>query len=166
MVIAWLRYTFSDPLLTYLYRNDNTPSILQSRKLIRLQKKSIIMLCWASPRTLPTSNSKPLIACEGIHDWLIPRLPSMYTFIVLSMRSNSILNGCLRFLSLHVYWQTIVTQFSTYRMRSLQFHPDKPNGNTAAFQRIADAYQVHNMTIFVFLLLFVVLSWYSCPRTI
>jgi curved DNA-binding protein CbpA len=31
---------------------------------------------------------------------------------------------------------------TAYRMRSLQFHPDKPNGNTAAFQRIADAYQV------------------------
>lgn len=31
---------------------------------------------------------------------------------------------------------------TAYRMRSLQFHPDRKEGHTAAFQRIAEAYQV------------------------
>lgn len=31
---------------------------------------------------------------------------------------------------------------TAYRMRSLQFHPDRKQGNTAAFQRIASAYEV------------------------
>jgi hypothetical protein len=31
---------------------------------------------------------------------------------------------------------------TAYRMCSLLYHPDKPTGNTAAFQRIAEAYQV------------------------
>lgn len=31
---------------------------------------------------------------------------------------------------------------TAYRMRSLQFHPDRKQGTTAAFQRIAEAYQV------------------------
>jgi hypothetical protein len=31
---------------------------------------------------------------------------------------------------------------TAYRMRSLQFHPDRKQGNTAAFQRIAQAYEV------------------------
>lgn len=30
---------------------------------------------------------------------------------------------------------------TSYRMRSLKFHPDKKGGHTAAFQRIAEAYQ-------------------------
>jgi hypothetical protein len=30
---------------------------------------------------------------------------------------------------------------TAYRMRSLKFHPDKKGGHTAAFQRIAEAYQ-------------------------
>ena len=28
-----------------------------------------------------------------------------------------------------------------YRMRSLKYHPDRKNGSTAAFQRIAQAFQ-------------------------
>ena len=31
---------------------------------------------------------------------------------------------------------------TAYRMRSLQFHPDRKQGNTAAFQRISQAYEV------------------------
>jgi hypothetical protein len=31
---------------------------------------------------------------------------------------------------------------TAYRMKSLKFHPDKKGGHTAAFQRIAEAYEV------------------------
>jgi hypothetical protein len=31
---------------------------------------------------------------------------------------------------------------TAYRMRSLKYHPDRKDGNTAAFQRIAHAYQI------------------------
>lgn len=31
---------------------------------------------------------------------------------------------------------------TAYRMRSLQFHPDRKQGNTAAFQRIAEAFEI------------------------